>query len=221
VSRTPSKPTPHRGRRVLSRRERAPSCRDVSNDTVKPTAVPFARLLAVALVAACGAGDGRSDESEAPILPFDTTQVHLVSEADTSVLRVELAVTDEQKTLGLMARSTLPPDAGMLFLYDATQPDSAGFWMFRTRIPLDIAFLDSAGVIRAIRSMAPCDSTFAASCPTYAAGVPYRAALEVNQGYFARRGIAVGDRAMLAETPRAPTEPSRVHLARSPASPAP
>jgi uncharacterized protein len=158
-----------------------------------------ATAVVAALLAACRAGDGSAEESGPPILAFDTARVRVVSASDTAILRVELAVTDEQRTLGLMARSALAPDAGMIFLYDTLQPDSSGFWMFRTRIPLDIAFLDDEGIIRAIRTMAPCDSTFAASCPSYPAGVPYRAALEVNRGYFDRQGIAVGDRVLLEE----------------------
>ncbi len=167
-------------------------------------------MLAAALLAACGVGDESADRSGPPSLAFETARVRVVSASDTAVLRVELAVTDEQRTLGLMARSALPPDAGMLFLYDTLQPDSSGFWMFRTRIPLDIAFLDSAGTIRAIRSMAPCDSTYAVSCPAYPAGVSYRAALEVNEGYFARHGIAVGDRVLLDDAQRAGSDSTRV-----------
>jgi len=94
--------------------------------------------------------------------------------------------------MGLMERRRLADSAGMLFVYDSTQPPDAGFWMYRTRIPLDIAFLDSAGVIRAIRSMTPCPATVAQGCPTYTPDVPYRYALEVNAGFFARHGIAVG-----------------------------
>ena len=170
-------------------------------------------MLAVALLAACGADDASTDQPGPPVLAFDTARVRVGSPTDTAVLRVELAVTDAQRQLGLMARSSIPPDAGMLFLYDAPQPDSSGFWMFRTRIPLDIAFLDSAGTIRAIRTMAPCDSTYAASCPTYPARVPYRAALEVHQGYFARHEIAVGDRVFLEDVSGVQSDSARASLA--------
>jgi uncharacterized membrane protein (UPF0127 family) len=71
--------------------------------------------------------------------------------------------------------------------------------MYRTRIPLDIAFLDSAGVIRAVRSMTPCTATIAQGCPTYTPDVPYQFALEVNAGYFARHGVGVGDSVLLRE----------------------
>jgi len=93
----------------------------------------------------------------------------------------------------LMERRQLADTAGMLFVYDSVQPPDAGFWMYRTRIPLDIAYMDPAGRIRAIRHMAPCESAIPQACPTYPPGVPYQYALEVNGGFFARRRVAVGD----------------------------
>ncbi|TFH86075.1 DUF192 domain-containing protein [Billgrantia azerbaijanica] len=92
-----------------------------------------------------------------------------------------------------MERDALDEAAGMLFLYPDRQPPWSGFWMFRTRIPLDIAFLDASGRIAAIHAMQPCGSPDPGDCPATRAGVPFRAALEVNAGYFAARGIEVGD----------------------------
>jgi uncharacterized protein len=106
---------------------------------------------------------------------------------------IEVASTDAERRHGLMERERLAPDAGMLFRYPAERPASAGFWMYRTQIPLDIAFLDAQGKILAIRQMLPCASADAAQCPSYAAGVPHWAALEVNRGFFAAQGIRVGD----------------------------
>lgn len=108
-------------------------------------------------------------------------------------LTVEVARTPAQRSRGLMERDSLAEDAGMLFLYPRRQPPGSGFWMFRTRIPLDIAFLDASGRIAAIHAMQPCGSANPGDCPSTQAGVPFRAALEVNAGYFAARGIGVGD----------------------------
>ena len=99
--------------------------------------------------------------------------------------------------MGLMERASLAPDSGMLFVYQTDQPPKSGFWMFRTRIPLDIAFADSAGTIRAILTMQPCPATIAAGCPSYEPGAAYRYALEVNAGFYARRRIAVGSRMLV------------------------
>lgn len=97
-----------------------------------------------------------------------------------------------------MERHHLAENAGMLFLYDSTQPPEAGYWMFRTRIPLDIAYLDSAGVVRAIREMQPCQSILAQGCPSYPPNVPYRYALEVNSGFFKQHRITIGSVALLS-----------------------
>jgi uncharacterized protein len=156
-------------------------------------------LLAL-LCSACGAEPQDGGEQYRNILRFDTARVRVASATDTVTLTVELAESPEQQRLGLMERRTLAEDAGMLFVYADTQPANAGFWMHRTRIPLDIAFVDDSGVIRAIRAMEPCATELAEGCPTYEPGTPYRAALETSRGYFARRGIRVGDRVFLQDT---------------------
>lgn len=106
-------------------------------------------------------------------------------------LNAELAVDDEQRSRGLMERDALAADAGMLFLYP--QPVSGGFWMYRTRIALDIAFIDDDGRINEIHHMQPCASDSPQACPQTRPGESYRAALEVNAGYFAEHGIVAGD----------------------------
>jgi uncharacterized membrane protein (UPF0127 family) len=156
-------------------------------------------LLAL-VCAACGDEPRDSGEQYRNIVPFDTAQLRVVTATDTVTLTVELAESREQQTLGLMERRALAEDAGMLFVYPNKQPETAGFWMYRTRIPLDIAFVDDSGVIRSIRAMEPCATDIAEGCPTYPPAAPYRAALEVNRGYFTRRGIGIGGRVLLQDT---------------------
>ena len=161
----------------------------------------LAALQIVLLVVACrsdsDATDGRNYEH---ILSFDTATVRVASAKDTTRLTVLLAESAEQRTMGLMERRSLAPNAGMLFLYSTTQPPTPGYWMFRTRIPLDIAFVDSLGRIVSIQTMQPCTSEYAQACPDYPAGAPYRAALEVSAGFFARNGFRVGDVLLLGDT---------------------
>jgi uncharacterized protein len=133
---------------------------------------------------------------------FERAPVRIFTRTDTIRLAVELAVSSEQKTTGLMERRQLPDDAGMLFVYDSLQPPDAGFWMYRTRIPLDIAFLDSSGRIRAIKNMVPCETALAEGCPTYPPGAPYQYALEVSGGFFARRRVTLGDSVALGQALR-------------------
>jgi uncharacterized protein len=139
---------------------------------------------------------------EAPIVPLDTGTVRVGTATDTFYLSVEIAETVEQKGIGLMDRPFLPADEGMLFVYEDEQLASAGFYMFRTLIPLDIAFLDAAGRVVAIRRMEPCAKPVAAWCERYPPGVAYRAALEVNAGVLAGRGVGIGDRIERVERAR-------------------
>ena len=158
-----------------------------------------ALTLAAATVAlACHDEAQSADESS--LVPFDVARVRLVSGTDTTHLRVELASSSQQHTMGLMERHQLADSAGMLFLYPVEQPATAGFWMFRTLIPLDIAFMDSLGQIVAIKQMVPCTATIAEGCTTYPPAVPYRAALEVNAGYFTNHRLTLGSKVILGDT---------------------
>ena len=134
-------------------------------------------------------------------MAFETTLVHLTAGKDTFTILAEVARSAEQRTMGLMERRSLPDSAGMLFLYTDDQPGTAGFWMFRTRIPLEIAYADSAGRIVSVRQMVPCEAQLAAGCPTYEPGKAYRMALEVNAGALSRRGIGVGSRLWVSALP--------------------
>lgn len=165
--------------------------------------------LALVAVSACSPEPQTDNGDYQNVMAFDSSRVRLVGPRDTLQLTVELAVSEEQKSMGLMERRSLGTNSGMLFIYDSTQPPSAGFWMFRTRIPLDIAFIDSAGVIRAVKSMTPCQSTMSASCPTYTPDVPYQYALETNPGLLAQHGISVGHSVVLSDLTAARPAPKQ------------
>jgi hypothetical protein len=107
-------------------------------------------------------------------------------------IRVEIADTDAERELGLMGKTSLAPERGMVFLYD--EPAERSFWMKDTLIPLSIAFWDERGRIVTILDMDPCPDGV---CPTYESGVPVVGAVEVNQGYFDKHGITEGDRVRL------------------------
>jgi uncharacterized membrane protein (UPF0127 family) len=107
---------------------------------------------------------------------------------DEVVVPVEVADTPKKREVGLMNRTSLPEDAGMIFLFD--EDSSLGFWMKDTLIPLSIAFAAADGTIVRILDMEPCEAD---PCEIYDPGVPYRSALEVNQGAFSRWGVAEGD----------------------------
>jgi uncharacterized protein len=100
-------------------------------------------------------------------------------------LTAEIADTPQASENGLMFRDSLPADRGMLFIFE--QPRKASFWMRNTKIPLSIAYIDSAGKILEIKSMNPLDETVV---PSNSDQIAY--ALEANQGWFARHGISSG-----------------------------
>jgi uncharacterized protein len=153
--------------------------------------------LILAGAAACERNGAAADGEYAPLVTFDTASARVITATDTFHLRVEVARRDDQRSYGLMERTALNDDAGMIFIYESEQPADAGFWMYRTRIPLDIAFLAADGTIVSIVAMEPCPDADPRGCPTYPAGAPYFRALEVNRGWFAARGVAVGDRVLL------------------------
>lgn len=100
-------------------------------------------------------------------------------------LMVEVAQTEKEKALGLMYREHLGKDEGMLFIYE--QEEILSFWMKNTRIPLSIAFLDRNGKIVDIQDMQPF------SLKVHFSRQPAAYALEVNQGWFQKNGIGIGN----------------------------
>lgn len=151
-------------------------------------------IVAAGLVIGC---ERSPEDKPAQLVRFDTATVTIFTASDTVHLRVEVADSDEERSYGLMDRDSLPRSSGMLFLYDSPRDSSSGFWMFRTRIPLDIAFMDTAGVIVAIRAMEPCPSPEPRWCTPYRAGQPYQSALEVNRGFLQEHGITTGARVVI------------------------
>jgi uncharacterized membrane protein (UPF0127 family) len=154
-------------------------------------------IITLASLIACSNGAPATDSQWTSPVAFDTGTVHILTNGDSLELTVEIARTSDQRAFGLMTRPSLDSLSGMLFLYEARQDSSGGFWMFRTLIPLDIAFMDSTGTIVTIRSMEPCTSPNPEWCPEYAPDAAYWSALEVNRGFFARHGIAEGHRVRL------------------------
>jgi uncharacterized protein len=161
-----------------------------------------------ALIVVAGSGcesQGRDRVAVDPPPSFDTATVAIETAEGEIRITVDVASTDHQRGYGLMERTSLPLEYGMLFTYSAPQDPATGFWMYRTLIPLDIAFLDEAGVIVAIRQMDPCASPNPRMCPIYSAGVPYVAALEVNRGALERWGVGLGDRVRLVNEDDGPS----------------
>jgi uncharacterized protein len=125
----------------------------------------------------------------APVTESETSQTPTVSiinsEGERVEVEVEIADNDAERQRGLMERTALAENAGMLFVFEREQPLS--FWMKNTLIPLSVAYIDSTGRIVDIQDMEPLDET------SHPSSEPGQYALEVNQGFFAERGIEVGN----------------------------
>lgn len=117
-------------------------------------------------------------------------------------LEAEVAATPQARRQGLSGRERLSRRSGMLFLYPQTQGADNRFWMYRTNMPLTIAFLDEDGTIGALQGMSPCQEEDSDDCRRYRAGEPHRAALEVNQGLFDALEVDAGDRITRDPSPR-------------------
>ena len=103
-------------------------------------------------------------------------------------ITAEVARTPEQRAIGLMHRTEMPQHAGMLFVFD--RPEPLCFCMKNTLIPLSIAFLEDDGTIINVREMKPL------SLDSQCSDRPARFALEMNAGWFSRRGFKPGDRVL-------------------------
>ena len=106
--------------------------------------------------------------------------------AGMHLIHAEVAADYGSRMTGMMFRATMPPNAGMLFVFDTDERQC--MWMKNTLIPLSVAFIDEHGAIINVEEMAP--QTENSHCATR----PSRYALEMNRGWFAARGIKPGTR---------------------------
>ena len=140
---------------------------------------------ATASPGAVSTGSGATTASELRTVTIDSSGGGKVE------VRVEIADDLPEQTRGLMERTALAEDRGMLFVYSDEEVRS--FWMKNTLIPLSIAYMDSEGRIVDIQDMKPLDD----DPPNYVSAKPARYALEVNRGFFEEHGVEVGDTADL------------------------
>ncbi len=148
----------------------------------RPLALPV--LLAAALVIA-GAGPGDRVSAQAPAFALD--QLEIVTAGGRHRFTVEMAVTPEQRSRGLMFRSSMAADAGMLF--DFGYPRQVSMWMKNTLISLDMLFITANGrIVNIARSNQP------HSLNSVGSTEPVLGVLELNAGTAERLGIGPGDR---------------------------
>ncbi len=132
----------------------------------------------MALLGLLSAVSAMAQEGPQPRLPV----VELT--AGMYVIQAEVAQTMNEQSIGLMYRRTMGVNEGMLFIYDS--PQIRCFWMRNTPLPLTIAFIADDGSIVNLKDMQP--ETEKSHCATK----PVRYALEMNQGWFEKRGLKSG-----------------------------
>jgi uncharacterized membrane protein (UPF0127 family) len=134
------------------------------------------------LLLACGSPPRPADVSPArnpkPVTALLTVRGHSIG--------AEVVSQPVERSIGLMFRTEMARDSGMLFVFEAE--DTYRFWMKNTYLPLSIAYVDRQGIITDVIEMAPLDTT-----TRYAPSRAALYALEMNAGWFTAKGIKPGD----------------------------
>jgi hypothetical protein len=135
------------------------------------------RALLFSLLMAC-LGSAIAQEQPQTALPRTTLS------AGFHQIQVQIASTPEQHATGLMYRKEMPPHEGMLFVFSDARQQC--FWMKNTVIPLTAAFVADDGTVVNLEDMQP------QTTQSHCSAKPVRFVLEVNQGWFAKKGLKAG-----------------------------
>ena len=133
------------------------------------------RLLGAASLVACTAWAQQTPQTDLP---------HVIMQAGMYRIDAQVAMNERQREIGLMFRSEMPQPEGMLFVFE--QPAVQCFWMKNTVLPLTAAFVAEDGRIVNLADMKPQTTN------SHCSSEPVRFVLEMNQGWFARKGIKAG-----------------------------
>ena len=139
-----------------------------------------ALLAALALTALAPLAAAQGSAGTPQTLPAITLQAGMHN------IRAAVAKTPEQRQTGLMFRREMAQHEGMLFVFEQASPQC--FWMKNTLLPLSIAFLADDGTVVNIADMQP------QVLDSHCSSKPVRYVLEMNQGWFAKRGIKAGSK---------------------------
>ena len=118
-------------------------------------------------------------------------QIENIKSKSKKIIDIEFAKSQPQQQKGLMYRSSLPADEGMLFMFEVER--TLGFWMKNTYIDLDIAYIDKNFKIVDIQQMKATSSIEIGEPPAYPSKKPAQYALEMNMNWFQKHKFKVGD----------------------------
>jgi uncharacterized membrane protein (UPF0127 family) len=149
-------------------------------------------VLAVAVLPACKSGGQKAGTTTSA--PSSVTSVAIDTGGRKVLFRVEVAVTPEEHARGLMYRSQLADDAGMVFVFE--EPSVQRFWMKNTLIPLDMIFIGKdRRIVGVVENAAPETET------ERMVGAPSQYVLEIGGGLSAKLGIHRGESVDLQNIP--------------------
>lgn len=152
-----------------------------------PRRTPLGAVLWIVSLVALWAGSAPAAGPTRGAFPVDELEIR--TSGGRHRFSVELALTPEQQALGLMHRSELAADAGMLFVHPRER--LVHMWMKNTLLPLDMLFLAGDGTIVRVAA-----ETEPLSTRTISSGEPVKGVLELAGGTARRLGIAPGDRVL-------------------------
>ena len=154
-------------------------------------------LLGLTLAWGAGAWLPTQAQAQAPLPAAQTDLQRTRLQAGMHLIDAQLALTPQQRSVGLMWRQQMPASEGMLFVFE--QPAVQCFWMKNTLLPLTAAFVADDGSIVNLVDMQP------QSEANHCSAKPVRFVLEMHQGWFAKRGIQAGFK--LGGAPFRPSQP--------------
>ncbi len=111
----------------------------------------------------------------------------------SNIVKLEVASSEAEIERGLMYRTSLPEDQGMVFLFHPPRP--VNFWMAHCFISLDMLFVKDGKVIKIFENVPPCRAQNPLDCPTYPSGrgIEVSEVIEVAAGYAKRHNVKLGD----------------------------
>lgn len=139
------------------------------------------KLLSILFLASSTACEKQPVATEVSAFALKTATLKIGNQTVTA----EIADTQGTMQTGLMYRKTMPENHGMIFVFPEER--QASFWMHNTDLPLDIAYLDRNGKLLEVHAAKPHDDS---PIPAATSNIAY--ALEMNQGWFAKKSISVG-----------------------------
>ncbi len=129
--------------------------------------------------------------SNGEVSSLDDFSIRALTLPDGSEVKAEVLTKPVDMARGMMFRESFPEGRGMLFVHQA--PGKYAYWMYQTKVPLDIIWMDKSGkIIEVSENTPPCPGK-ASTCPSYGGNADASLVLELPAGYGRKHGVRVGE----------------------------